>query len=78
MRQNRIIEQNFDISRARDKLTESWDDYTAAQQRRCSTLARMGGVPSYVELLTCLETARAADKLPGANLDGQLDDVMKR
>jgi hypothetical protein len=27
-------------------------------------LSRLGGPPSYVELLTCLELAKAADNLP--------------
>jgi hypothetical protein len=66
-----------DEHRARHKLKQSWDDYSAAQRRRCSSLARMGGAPSYVELLTCLEIAKAADKLPDAKTDGQPDDVLK-
>jgi hypothetical protein len=67
-----------DERRARDKLDDSWTDFTAAQRDRCSSLARMGGAPSYVELLTCLEMAKAADKLPDPKLDGQLDDIIRR
>lgn len=49
---------------ARTTLTNRWKDFNAAQQARCSNLVRMGGPPSYIELLTCLEMAEQADKLP--------------
>ncbi len=50
---------------ARDKLKEQWGQYTPAQRTRCVSLSRLGGFPSYVELLTCLEMAKDADQ-PGA------------
>jgi len=49
---------------ARDKLEQQWGQYTPGQQTHCASLSRMGGPPSYVELLTCLEMAKAADSLP--------------
>jgi hypothetical protein len=67
-----------DERRARDRLEHSWDDYTARQRARCTSLARMGGAPSYVELLTCLEIAKAADALPDPPLDKPPGDVIRR
>jgi hypothetical protein len=48
-------------------LRDKWKDFSAAQQARCGTLVRMGGPPSYVELLTCLEMAAQADKIPDSD-----------
>ena len=50
---------------ARDKLKQDWTKYTSGQRTRCVALSRLGGFPSYVELLTCLEMAKDADQ-PGA------------
>jgi hypothetical protein len=49
---------------AKAKLQERWAEFTPAQQARCSNLVRMGGPPSYIELLTCLEMAEQAAKIP--------------
>jgi hypothetical protein len=48
-------------------LGNKWKDFTAAQQTRCTGLVRMGGPPSYVELLTCLEMAEQARKIPDSD-----------
>ena len=40
---------------ARAKLAEDWAKYSAADRSLCTQTARMGGVESYVQLLTCLE-----------------------
>jgi len=40
---------------ARTKLVEDWAKYSAADRSLCTRTARMGGVESYVQLLTCLE-----------------------
>jgi hypothetical protein len=57
---------------ARDKLNDQWGQFTPAQQARCVSLSRLGGNPSYVELLTCLELAKAAKALPpGDHMTGQ-------
>lgn len=45
---------------ARTQLVKDWDQYTAADRAGCVQLSTMGGSPSYVELLTCLEMAKAA------------------
>jgi hypothetical protein len=52
---------------ARSKLEQEWGQFTPAQQERCVSLSKLGGFPSYVELLTCLEMASAAKKLPPAD-----------
>lgn len=62
----------------RDTLEHSWDDYTAAERSRCSSLARMGGAPRYVELLTCLEMASAADALPDTPLHEPPGNMIRR
>ena len=40
---------------ARAKLVDDWAKYSAADRSLCTQTARMGGVESYVQLLTCLE-----------------------
>lgn len=49
---------------AQAKLKKEWSQFTRAQRQRCTSLTRLGGPPSYVELLTCLELAKQADNLP--------------
>jgi hypothetical protein len=53
---------------ARDKLATEWTTFAAADKASCLAEARMAGLPSYTDLLTCLEMARDAKKLnaPGA------------
>jgi hypothetical protein len=43
---------------ARGKLAQEWGQFTPAQRSRCVSLSTLGGSPSYVELLTCLEMAK--------------------
>jgi hypothetical protein len=50
---------------ARAKLENDWSQFTPAQRAHCVRLSRLGGLPSYVELLTCLEISKEAGKLPG-------------
>jgi hypothetical protein len=40
---------------ARAKLVDDWAKYSAADRGLCTQTARMGGIESYVQLLTCLE-----------------------
>ena len=49
---------------ARDTLAGVWKEFSAGQQQRCTSLVHMGGPPSYVELLTCLEMAKQAKAIP--------------
>jgi hypothetical protein len=52
---------------AKAKLQEDWSGFTAEQKSHCMALLRAGGMPSYVELLTCAEMGRAAANLPAAS-----------
>jgi hypothetical protein len=56
----------------RDKLNDQWKQFTPAQKAHCVSLTGLGGSPSYVELLTCLELVKAAKGLPpGDRMTGQ-------
>ena len=43
---------------ARTKLASEWSQFKAADRDLCTQTAKMGGVHSYVQLLTCLELER--------------------
>jgi hypothetical protein len=63
-----------DEQTAREQIDRQWTQFTEIDKAQCVQLATMGGEPSYVELLTCLEMARDAKKLPDHNkntLSGQ-------
>ena len=49
---------------ARGKLEDEWIQFTSAEKEHCSSLTKLGGNPSYVELLTCLELAKTTKDLP--------------
>ena len=49
---------------AHTKLEQDWGSYSGPEQARCVRISTLGGSPSYVELLTCLEMAKAAKQLP--------------
>jgi hypothetical protein len=54
---------------ARAKLEEEWSGFTPTQQQQCVRLSSLGGSPSYVELLTCLELSKQAAALPKSELN---------
>ena len=67
-----VVNRNEDNCRkdeqdARTKLDQQWRQFSASEQTRCVSLSKLGGFPSYVELLTCLEMAAQAKKLPSAD-----------
>jgi hypothetical protein len=47
-----------DENAARETLEKGWSKYNSADKTQCVGLARQGGPPSYVELLSCLEVMR--------------------
>lgn len=49
---------------AHNKLAQNWDQFTADERSHCQRLSTLGGSPSYVELLTCLEMSKQAHSLP--------------
>jgi hypothetical protein len=55
---------------ARDALVKQWGNFTAADRRSCTEMATLGGLPSYVELLTCLEMAQAAKDIKDPTAPG--------
>lgn len=61
---------------ARTKLTQEWDKYGSKERAHCTELSTLGGLPSYVELLTCLEMEQATKNLPAAN--GKAGDLLMR
>jgi hypothetical protein len=54
-------------AKARDQLVRDWATFAAADKTRCVEMTKMGGPPSYVELLTCMEMAAGARKIPDEN-----------
>jgi hypothetical protein len=64
-----------DERRARVKLTKQWTTFSRAERVHCRQLTTLGGPPSYVELLTCLQTAKAARKFAD---DGARNDRVER
>jgi hypothetical protein len=48
---------------ARDTLAAQWSSFSRADEASCAAETRIGGFPSYVQLLTCLEMARDARTL---------------
>ena len=47
----------------RDQLKKSWSQFPAADRAQCVSASKIGGLPSYVELLTCLEMARDVEQI---------------
>jgi hypothetical protein len=45
---------------AESSLAENWSTYSAADKTQCIGTVNMGGPPSYVELLSCIEVLRDA------------------
>ena len=44
-----------DENRARQQLVSQWSKFSAASRSQCLPLESIGGTPSYVSLLTCLQ-----------------------
>jgi hypothetical protein len=52
-----------DEQSAREQLNKVWTQYASTERSRCAELSSLSGLPSYVELLTCLEVADDAKNL---------------
>jgi hypothetical protein len=48
---------------AREQLAREWTNFPAADRSLCTQTATMGGMSSYVALITCLEMKRDAPRL---------------
>jgi hypothetical protein len=61
---------------AQETLQKGWGKYNAGDKTQCVGLARQGGPPSYVELLSCLEVMRDSKTIrsngPLAGAPGEL------
>lgn len=55
---------------ARAELSRQWQDFASDHRASCVRSTAAGGIPSYIELLTCLEIADQARKLPDEPLRG--------
>lgn len=53
-----------DEQQARDTLVQQWSHFAASDRTSCQLIEDTAGAPSYVELLTCLQMAASAKKLP--------------
>jgi hypothetical protein len=53
-----------DEQRATAQLQTQWPLFHTADKSQCIEEADIGGVTSYIELLTCLQLAKAARQLP--------------
>jgi hypothetical protein len=49
-----------DENDARDQLAREWAQFSPGDQQNCTSITKTGGIPSYVELLVCLEMIRDA------------------
>jgi hypothetical protein len=54
-----------DENEARDQLDKEWAQFSPADQQNCTSITTTGGIPSYVELLVCLEMIRDAKDYNG-------------
>jgi len=52
-----------DEKTAKTRLEQEWGSFDADQKGHCMRLQQVGGMPSYVELLTCLEMGKALKEL---------------
>ena len=52
---------------ARNQLAEQWSQFPAAERARCVQLTTSSKMPSYVQVITCMEMARSVrQSLPSA------------
>jgi hypothetical protein len=59
-----------DEQSARTTLVAQWESFAASDRVSCAQSEDAGGAPSYVELLTCLQMAKAARAIPADKTDG--------
>jgi hypothetical protein len=56
-----------DETAAQKELARLWSTFKASSQRTCTEETKIGGAPSYVELLTCLQLDQQAEEAAKAN-----------
>jgi len=66
---------------AREELAKEWGTFTAADRIHCGSLVNIGGTPSYVELLVCMQMSRDARQMRRENPQTQglrIPDISNR
>src|SRR5258707_3961839 len=53
-----------DEQQALAQLQTQWSQFRGSDKAQCTEEANIGGTPSYVDLLTCLQAAKLARQLP--------------
>ncbi|MBB4041580.1 hypothetical protein GGR34_003257 [Microvirga flocculans] len=53
-----------DETEARNQLERQWSGFDARQREMCAQETSVGGAPSYVEILTCIQMATDNAKKP--------------
>ena len=66
-----------DETEALEQLKANWAQFTGVDESSCVGAATIGGVASYVELLTCLEMAREANNADKNPRDPKRADPMR-
>ena len=66
-----------DEAEALEQLKANWAQFTGVDESSCVGAATIGGVASYVELLTCLEMAREANNTDKNPRDPKRTDPMR-
>ncbi len=51
---------------AREQLENRWAEFPGAKRVECVGVSRIGGTPSYIEVLTCLELAQDLERIRSA------------
>jgi hypothetical protein len=57
---------------ARAELHDKWDDFPREHRASCVRTTSVGGIPSYIQLQTCLETRRDAEKIQDGTNSGAM------
>jgi hypothetical protein len=63
---------------AHDQLKKGWGEFSAKDKVGCVATAKIGGLPSYADLLTCLEMNRDLDKLRASDKSEGGESVRSR
>jgi hypothetical protein len=50
--------------KAREQIVNQWTQFTPAVRSECLRASQVGGMPTYTELITCLEMTRDVKKNP--------------
>lgn len=51
---------------AREQLENRWAEFPGAKRVECVGVSKIGGIPSYIEVLTCLELAQDLERIRSA------------